>query len=570
MFAKAQTVGDTVDYVGDGEYFGLIYKASTHKAYHFLNVVPALCTGGPTYVAAVFGGPHDQGCIDQNGSLYMSGNNPAGELGNGNTTGTCAGCMLHITTDSAGNAIDPVKQILFSGTNSSQFWETAIVTTTGKVGVAGSLAGGMRGNGTNGAASQSTFVWVVFPAGTFIIKITGLYGHIAIDTAGQAWSWGFNNSKPQLGRGTSPSPDYRTPGTITLPTGWRAIDIADAASYGVILLDSAGRRKVLGIGDHPTFWGGASATSSNSPQDFTAFMTSQLTAQNDTSKVNSVYCNNGSIYYILRDSTLWDMGDNACGTIGNGVQADWPNYTFAPAPTGGTPAPYAYDNGYGPSGIGEVPVQTLYHVAAGTHNWVTGYPGISNCWFAHFVNNKGELWGWGRDKAGQLVDSIICCNPGSGGINATYPDTWDVPWPKRILPFSWAASTQVNCLYCYANPGATNCSQCSQVQGSAPTVNAGADQILTAGASSATLSGSSQAGRKVFTAVWTELSGPNTATLPFHMDLSTPVSGLIPGVYKMQLQVTDQFQVSNTSTMQIFVNSYVKPPGARKRTYRQL
>jgi alpha-tubulin suppressor-like RCC1 family protein len=551
---------DTADHVSDGEYFGLIYRASTHKAYNFLGLIPALCTGQPTYVGEVYGGPHDALCIDQNGNLYGTGLNSGGELGIGSQTATGSGAFVSVPTDSAGNTITGVSQVLNTGTNFGTFWTTAIVMN-GVLELAGNLQGGLRGAGTAGAAVNTKFVPVTFAGGAYIKKVTGLYTLLALDTIGgvRVWSWGGNNNLAQLGRGSSPSPNYESPGLITLPGGRHAVDIAGAGAYAVILLDDG---EMLGIGDHPTFWGGSGQGSSNSPQNFSSFFYTYVkTAAGTEDTVKKVFANDGSLYYLTYDSTLWSMGDNICGTIGNGQMANWATYTFAPAPTGGTLAPWAYDNGYGPTGVGELPVYTPYNVAPGTHNWECGYPNTSNCWFTHFVNNKHETWGWGRDKAGQLVDSIGSCNYTSGGLNGSRPDVPDNPWPHIIKPFTWSSVTQVNCPMCFTNPSFdANCSQCSQTQGTAPTVNAGTAQVLSGNTTSTTLAGvvTGAGSTKIFNLHYSFVSSTNGSVpvITFPGSLTTPVSGLQPGVtYTLQLTATDQVSVSNTSNMTITVGT---------------
>jgi Regulator of chromosome condensation (RCC1) repeat len=551
---------DTADHVSDGEYFGAIYRASSHQAYHFLNVVPALFTGQPAYVTEVYGGPHDCFLTGIGGSLYGSGLNSGGELGIGSQTSTSSGAMVSVPTDSSGNPITGVTQVLNSGTNFGTFWFTAIVEN-GNVELAGNLQGGLRGNGIAGAAVNTKFVPVTFPGGAYIKKVTGLYGIHALDTVGggRVWSWGYNNNLAELGRGNSPSPNYETPGLVTLPVGRHAVDIAGAGAYTVIVLDDG---ELLGMGDHPTFWGGISQGSSNSPQNFsTFFYTYVKTAAGTEDTVKKVDCNDGSIYYITFDSVMYSMGDNICGTIGNGQMANWATYTFAPAPTGGTLAPWAYDNGYGPTGVGELPQYTPYNVAPGTHNWEATYAGKSNCWFNHAVNNKHQIWGWGRDKAGQLVDSIGSCNYTSGGLNGSRPDVPDNPWPHIIKPFTWTSVTQVNCPMCFTNPSFdANCAQCSQTQGSPPTVNAGPNQTLSGNVTSTTMAGTAvgAGSTKIFNLHYSFVSSTNGSVpiITFPGSLTTPISGLQAGVtYTMRLTATDQVSVSDSATMTITVGA---------------
>lgn len=514
------------DHPSFGEYFNLVYKASTRQAYNILNVVPQLMTNQPATVGEIYGGPHDYGCTDLSGGIWLGGG----------IFPTSSGAFTHVTVDSAGNALPFVNGMIFTGTNTAPYWTVAIWTTdstTGRqVGIAGQLSGGMHGNGTNTNLNQQSFVWATFPNNTHITKVVGLYGFWALSSIGQVWSWGFANNKAQLQRGTSPAVTYLLPDTIRLPAGRHAVDICDAGGFGVILLDDG---EVWGGGDQPKYWGGSSATSSNIPQNFTTLLTTSLGNNPGTGApftCAKVRCNAGAIYYIGTDSSLGASGDNICGEVGNGQMFPMNNYMCCPGPNGSGPAPYAYDNGYN-----EDLVPAPVRICPGAHNWIDGEMGPSNCWNANFVNNKGETWVWGRYKSGQTMANRASCNNVSGGLNGTYPDMINCPYPLKISPFTITSGTLITptCFWCIANPGATNCSQgtgCYNGSLAAPIISAG-NQNLPSGTRSVTITPSITyaSGSKELYNIVTLVSSTAGAVMPFNtgssINLTTASDGIV-------------------------------------------
>jgi len=532
---KRDYYSGTTTYISLGEYYNLILDGATNKAYHLLNTVPALCTNQPATVAWVEGGPHDAGAGDGSGGLYM--------LGSVFSTG--AGAFQHITVDSAGNTLPFVSGLLCTASSASPYWLDVIWTTdstTGRqVGMAGSISGGIHGNGTNTTINQTSFVWVTFPIPVHIVKVVGQYVLRALDSKGRVWSWGGSNNKAMLQRGTTPAVSYTLPDTIQLGAGRYATDICEEGDFGVILLDN---HHVLGMGDHPKYWGGSSASSSNTPQDFTAFLVASLgidPATGQSFSVAKVRNNNGAVYYIGVDSTLASSGDNTCGQIGNGKMFPMNSYSVSPPPSGSTPQPYAYDNG-----LEEFMQYTPVRLCPGAHNWVDGYMGPSNCWNASFVNSLGEDWTWGRGKSMQTANGRASCQYYDGNLNGTYPDEINNPYPIKISPLSITSGNiiTVQCYYCTINPAATSCSHgasCYNGALSAPVVN-GSKQTLSAGVTSATIAPSITyaSGSKELWNFVTYYSGPNTPIQPFVTGSTIPVSGLTtPGTYIFKDSSTD-------------------------------
>ena len=95
---------------------------------------------------------------------------------------------------------------------------------------------------------------------------------------------------------------------------------------------------------------------------------------------------------------------------------------------------------------------------------------------------------------------------------------------------------------------------------SPPTANAGSDQTITLPTSSVTLNGGSSTG-SINSYSWTELSGPNNATITSPSAATTTATGLIQGVYVFKLSVN-----SGTSTDQVTITVMLHR-GARAHPY---
>jgi hypothetical protein len=89
-----------------------------------------------------------------------------------------------------------------------------------------------------------------------------------------------------------------------------------------------------------------------------------------------------------------------------------------------------------------------------------------------------------------------------------------------------------------------------------PISNAGTNQTITLPVNSVSLSGSgSDADGTISSYLWTKISGPSTFNIVNPSSPVTDVSGLVEGVYKFQLTVTDNKGNVSTGTVQVTVNS---------------
>ena len=94
-----------------------------------------------------------------------------------------------------------------------------------------------------------------------------------------------------------------------------------------------------------------------------------------------------------------------------------------------------------------------------------------------------------------------------------------------------------------------------------PTANAGLDQNVTLPTNSVSLNGSGTDPNGTITAyLWTKISGPTNGTITNAASATTSVTGLVQGVYKFQLRVTDNAGATDTDTMQVTVNAAVNQP----------
>jgi len=88
-----------------------------------------------------------------------------------------------------------------------------------------------------------------------------------------------------------------------------------------------------------------------------------------------------------------------------------------------------------------------------------------------------------------------------------------------------------------------------------PVANAGSDQTITLPTNSVSLSGSgTETNGTIVGYAWTQVSGPSTATITTPGQAQTTVTGLVQGIYRFKLTVTDNSGVTATATMQVTVN----------------
>ena len=94
-----------------------------------------------------------------------------------------------------------------------------------------------------------------------------------------------------------------------------------------------------------------------------------------------------------------------------------------------------------------------------------------------------------------------------------------------------------------------------------PVANAGLDQNITLPTNSVSLNGSgTDPDGTISTYLWRKISGPTNGTITNSTSATTTVTGLVQGIYKFELKVTDNSGATDLDTMQVTVNAATVPP----------
>jgi alpha-tubulin suppressor-like RCC1 family protein len=379
-------------------------------------------------MTAVASGLHHSLAADSKGDVWAWGANDMGQEGNG-TVGGYFNKPVQIGMDSLGRPFTGVIQIVcwynYIGVGSGA------VKSDGTVWVWGNTGGGLRGDGQNGQVNTKP-VQVTMPKGKKIIKLAVGEVAIALASDGTVWTWGGYGRKEMLGTGAE---DFRRPHQVILPQP--AKDIAGNGMFNYAL----GVKGVLyGWGVYSSYMGigqgGYMASNSivPAPRDLTNDL--KLPHPIVVLSINSV-----STHVILSDSTLWGWGDNAMGCVGNGQELDYSTYK----------TPYAWD--WGP---GQLLQQSPVRLAPGVHNFTHVFGATAAVYYCYAETARGQLYSWGRNKAGVLGNGIMSATP---DIEATYPNSWDVTTVTPVDPFLLKSTKKKTSPYCVLHPDGHPCDE---------------------------------------------------------------------------------------------------------------
>lgn len=544
LFAMAQFSPSRSSYVSPGEYRISGLNTVTGQAVNTINITPQAYGGQPSEgVWFVQGGAHDGYVVGKTGKFYVAGSNEFGQDGLGNQTGVSN--LTAALTDSLGNTLPATRMVLSTGNNGTNYLCTFILSTVATGGIVngtGGLQNGMRGNGTYGGLTTS-FVKVVMPGGAndTVTKIEGIYGILAITTKDSIITWGVNSF---------------TPSYVHLPTGWKAYDIGcNGIAFWALASNGSGGHEIFSwspiFSAEPVYQGqGKSGTSHSTPTrvDNNAFFSGGTNPMmNGTRYPTLVTCNNEATYFICNDHTLWDLGGNAVGEIGNGKETHFATYS----------TPYAWDQGLvGGSAQDSIYQDTAYNVAPGITDWDTVYTGFSNSWCVCAQRINGAIYMWGRNKGAQVWNGLIDCDYAAGVVRGVYPDFLNSVWPDSI---SWPGTSvtiqQTFCPYCIANPSGSPCNACTYNSAAAPTCSAGSNQSISTSSTRVTASATAASSYYINFYAWKQLSGPSTASIQFPGMAGTQINNLTTGTYTFQVNVIDNNQRTDSATMTVTVGT---------------
>jgi alpha-tubulin suppressor-like RCC1 family protein len=427
--------------IGTGEYECYFIESKTGKLYGLSASPEAVGAEGGTpetpmlvavpadrRIISVASGLHHSLAADDRGEVWAWGADDAGQEGNGEIGGYYA-LPKRIAEDSLGGPFTGVVQVVcwsnYKGVGSGA------VKSDGTVWVWGNTGGGLRGDGQEGQINTKP-VEVTMPKGVKIRKLVVGEQAIALANDGTVWTWGGYGRKEYLGTGTD---DYRHPHQVELPQA-----VKDIAGNGMFNYALTINGVLYGWGVYSSYMG--IGTGGYMASNFLLGMPRNLTADLKLPhRIMALATNSVSTHVILTDSTLWGWGDNAIGCVGNGHELDYSAYK----------APYAWD--WAP---GQLLQQAPVRLAPGIHNFIRVFGATAAIFYCYAETATGQLYSWGRNKAGVLGNGIMSAAP---EIEAKYPNSWDVTTVTPVDPFALKQVKRVTSPFCLLHPDTHPCDE---------------------------------------------------------------------------------------------------------------
>lgn len=306
-------------------------------------VLVALCS--LQAMASTMGGGYQHAVyIGDDGELYAMGHNGFGELGA--ATGSTSTKPVKVTLP---GGVKPVK-IADDGKGNS----TYVLGDDGKVYSWGRNDSGQLGDGTMTHRIAPTEV--TLPSGTKVSDLSsGEAAAYVVTGDGRIYAWG-DNSFGQLGTGDAN--ESATPVEVILPEGVRASKI------------SAGSKSGYALGSDGKLYGwGFNATGQLGDGTMSDRTTPVAVKMPNGLKILDVSAGGGSAYALAEDGTVYSWGMNASGQLGDGTLED----SLLP---------------------------TSVHLPEG----VTAATLLASSLNGYIIDTQGRIFGWGRNKVGQLGD----------------------------------------------------------------------------------------------------------------------------------------------------------------------
>ncbi len=330
------------------------------------------------------------------------------------------------TTDQVGNTSTASNAVSVVATQdtlplSAGYAHSMAIDNYGNVWTWGWNAQGQLGDGTTDSKTTPTII--SFPgisAGTTIVQLSAaVYHSLALDSDGQAWSWGVNTNG-QLGNGTTYG-NRTTPAKISFPgiSAGTTIKQVTSSYYHSMALDSNGQLWAWGWNGYGQFGNGQTNNPNGTP---TKISLAGLTPGATIAQIATSY-----EHSIALDSNgeVWTWGSNFNGMLGDGtttrrlspVKVVFPGLvtgaTFKQIGTGlyhsmaldSSGQLWAWgENGFGNLANGNlvnkyVPAQVVFSgLSAGIKKFSTfGRHTLA-------LDNNGDVWAWGYNSNGQLGD----------------------------------------------------------------------------------------------------------------------------------------------------------------------
>jgi hypothetical protein len=358
--------GQTVTQVAAGTFHSLILKSDGSLwamgdnedgqlgdgTYNQANLPEQVVTGN---VAAVAAGAFHSLILKSDGSLWAMGENEYGQLGDG-------------TTDNDNYNTNLPEQIVASNVTAiaSGHYHSLFLKNDGSLWAMGYNVDGQLGDGTY---NQANLPKQIVTSNVMAIA-AGRYHSLFLKRDGSLWAMGYNASG-QLGDGT-----YKTSNRPKQIVASNVTAIAAGWTHS-LFLKSDGSLWAMGYNGYGQLGDGTSGTynQTNWPEQIVA------------SNVTAITCGYDNSLFLKSNGSLWAMGDNSYGQLGDGT-TDNDNYQT------------------------NLPEQ----IVASNVTAITG-----GGYFSLFIQSDGSLWAMGDNEDGQLGDGT------------TDNDNYQVNLPEQIL-----------------------------------------------------------------------------------------------------------------------------------------
>lgn len=265
--------------------------------------------------------------LKADGTLWTWGANDLGQLGNGTTANTALPAQVGTDAD--------WSQVAVEG------YHIIAVKTNGTLWAWGLNLNKQLGDNTGVNKTQPVQIGT---DSNWLKPGAGVFHSAAIKTDKTLWTWG-NNGYGQLGSGSYAFFEFNFPVKVSLDTNWSNL--------------SLGAETTLAVKENNSLWGSGANIGAG---------VTNIQPESSVIFAEASYNNN---YIIKPDGTLWAIGENIYGQIGNG---------------------------------GQDPEYYEYTMVNNDTDWVS-VSGTLNTIVA--IKDDGTLWMWGDNTSGQISASNI-------------------------------------------------------------------------------------------------------------------------------------------------------------------
>ena len=284
----------------------LISQNATLKVQAYYNgSISDLVTSKYTNAGTVSAGARHTLILKTDGTVWATGDNTYGELGNGDGSGTAQPYPVQVMV-SSGTPLTGIVS-LSAGTD-----ESFAVDNSGNVWAWGYNPNGQLAIGTT---TNAVYATQIVTLANMLSVASNQYHTLAVQANGTVWSWGANTTG-QVGNGstaswiTQPTEVVATNGQSGNLTG--IIAVAAGASHS-LALDNTGKVWAWGLNSSGQLGDGDSTLATETSP------VSVLKSGSPLVNVLQVAANSTDSFAFRNDGTIYSWGDNTTGELGNGT-----------------------------------------------------------------------------------------------------------------------------------------------------------------------------------------------------------------------------------------------------------